>query len=207
MKDFEARRTDEHGNRVGVGFYKDWTPEKREPFYRELCRLIKWYTLTPAVSAVVVPDYERAITGDYRKLLGSPYAFNAQACWRMIGNWAIDNKVDEPITYVYEMIKGYVGELGTYHAQTFANEGERRRMRLGFIGWGDKKAVRPLQAADIHVHQSRLRTINHLDPKEEKIFRARFKSLAQSWHQKRYILWSGKELEGLKAWIDREGSW
>ena len=206
MKDFEARQTKD-GKRIGVGFYESWTPEKREPFYRELCRLIKWYTLTPAVSAVVVPDYEEVINGDYHKLLGSPYAFNAQACWRMIGNWAIDNKVDEPINYVYELGAGYNSELTNFHAQTYANEFERRRMRLGFIGWGDKKSVRPLQAADIHVHQSRLRTINHLDPKAEKIFRARFKGIAQWWHQKRYILWGKKELTGLKAWIDREGSW
>lgn len=205
MKDFQVRFPGKDGNLRGASYYKDWEDERRDRVYGELCRIIHFYTLAPIFSSVVLPDYDEVVTGEYRKLLGSPYAFNTQICWRILGGWARDNQVSEPINYVFETIAGHSGEVTDFHTKTYKDEEFRDWIKLGFISPADKKTVRPLQAADIHVHQLRLRTINHLDPNQETFFSKRLRSLTQFCHQRRYMYWSKKELTNLIARIDRVG--
>lgn len=204
MKDFEARYTDEQGIRQRTGLYKGWSNEKSNKVYKELCRLANWYTIMPVSSSVVLSDYEEVVTGKYRELFGSPYTFNSQVCWRIAGRWAEANGVNELITYVFESGCKYQGELARYHAETYNDEEQRARLRLGDLAFADKKRVRPLQAADINAYEVRKEMLNHLDPNQEKFFRARYRDIAKGyWHKEKYLYWAKDNLVRLIARLER----
>lgn len=135
------------------GEYADWTDEKRRKVHLSLQGIIKRRVKKGIAACVVLPDYDELITGKYRQMLLSPYAFAARCCFEMIGEWSRRHGLQEPVECVFEAGARKGGEVGDLFSRL------RAKNNLGSLTFDAKKdplkETVQLQAADILAYEIR----------------------------------------------------
>jgi uncharacterized protein DUF3800 len=141
MTDFENRQ----------GPYRDWDNAQRETVIKRLLGIIKRYALSGFSAAVVRGDYER-LRDEYPGRLVTPYGVCAAWCLRDVADWLDSSNRDEYASYVFE--RGFRGAGHMVEAFGRASDEVRRAYRFGALSFADKRAVIPLQAADILAYEA-----------------------------------------------------
>ncbi len=140
MTDFENR----------WGPYRDWDKGKRETIIKRLLGIIKQYALSGFSAAVVRGDYER-LREEHPGRWVTPYGVCAAWCLRDVADWLESSNRDEYAGYVFE--RGFRGAGHMAEAFGRASDEVRRAYRFDALSFADKRAVIPLQAADILAYE------------------------------------------------------
>ena len=176
--------------------YKDWTEDRRQGVMTRLIQLINLHLWFGVAVAANVADFT-ALRDEKRILCGKNiYALCAAQCIGIVSRALVEEKIDEPVAWVFEAgDKGepeFTSAMGHLCA---TKESARRALQVFTIAPGSKKDIAPLDAADFLAWES----VQHLpEPVGDKLI------LKES---KPYIKRLTLDLPSLYMYRGNIGSW
>lgn len=152
--------------------YGAWPKQKRIKFLQALHKTIHKRTVRSFTTSVNLSDYE-LLTEQEKYFFGSPHVQATIHCMKLIAKWADNEKIKEPMPYVFESGSAHDKELRRLFDDTM-DEGEKAAYRCASISFADKKDIEMLQAADVLAYEitkeySRQLTPNNTRPVRESI--------------------------------------
>lgn len=173
--------------------YGDWSKEKRVKFLRSLHQTLHRRVFRSFATTVNLNDYE-SLTTEQKEVLGNPHVFAAKNCMTAIGYWRAESIMYNPLAYVLEQ-----GFKNDKHLRRVFNEElreeDRNFFRIGSLTLADKKAMMPLQAADIYAYEAMKEIARQLTPDNKRGARESGKNLIR----REYDLWRYCERTALVA--------
>lgn len=184
MADFESR----------IGFYKDWSNEKRVDFLQNLHSIIHKYVLKGFTTSIILEDYNK-LTDNQKYVFGEPHLCAFISCMKHIKLMCDEFYLSEPISYVLENNPHYDGKLTTFFSEI--SEETKKGYRFGSLTFA-KKNCTPIQASDILAYEVNKEIVRQKNSDNVRSTRLSIKNLAVS----RIDTWIYMEKEHFLSAID-----
>ncbi len=143
LTDFSARK----------GQYQNWDEPVRHEFFKKLVAIISENVSFGIAMSLSLADFNRIIEGEVKQIFGfaHPLHYVTLKCFESAIDWAIANKYDDAISYIFESGDDFQHEILSTHAAVNKDEELSRyyRFETDALVFSSKKKYTPLQAADV----------------------------------------------------------
>ena len=133
-----------HGNRP----FDKLTKEQCIAVEKEMIAIIREHVLFGMAVSIPERDYDEIFPRGYAQY-GSAYSYCCHTCIAVVNEWIKANYVAGETAYFFEAGHKSQNEANRIMNAIFANPTQRRDYRYAGHSFGDKKKLRPLQAADL----------------------------------------------------------
>lgn len=166
MADFESR----------IGFYKDWSNERRVDFLQTLHNIIHKYVLKGFTTSIILEDYDN-LTDNQKYVFGEPHLCALVSCMKHIKVMCDEFDITEPISYVLENNPHYDGKIITLLKGI--SDKDKIGYRFGSLSFAKKNCM-PIQASDILAYEVNKEIVRQRNTDNVRTTRLSIKNLTVS---------------------------